>query len=162
MQAGVAGPADSRTVDRGLTSVRGTSFCLPLRFVKLKHDPNPETMKKLLFVLLVGCGLAFVSTGCSGSPKLDAGDVATYFDKAAPDLKAEATKIVEAVKAGKPADALAAAQKLANSGKLSPEQDAAIQDIVGQLEKFIGKTGGAATKAAEGAVKDATNALPKK
>ncbi|MHB9008245.1 MAG: hypothetical protein ACYDC1_15075 [Limisphaerales bacterium] len=96
-------------------------------------------MKKLLCSLLMAIGLVAVGTGCSGGKKIDLAYVEKTFETASADLKAEVTKIADEVRAQKHEDALKGAQALMAKGTLTPEEDAAIQNLVAELEAFVKK-----------------------
>ena len=96
-------------------------------------------MRALLATVTLALGLALLGTGCHSSPKLDTSLVESSFQTSGADVKTEALKIVETAKATQYQEALTAAQALVAKGKLSSDEDSAMQDLIGQLEKLAAK-----------------------
>ena len=113
---------------------------------------------KLLFVC---AALVFALVGCSKKSEVDASKLESSFASADTVQKTQATKAADAIKAGDYSAALASLQSLAREAKLTPEQKAAVNDAIAEVQKHLS---GAMTKAAEGgqkAMDDATKALKK-
>lgn len=91
-------------------------------------------MKKYIGMLCIVLVASVAMIGCGGSP---ASKVESSFASAEPSLKEGAQKAVEAVKAGNYAGAAAQLQTLAANAKLTPEQQAAIKDLIADVQKHI-------------------------
>ena len=83
------------------------------------------------------------------------------FSTADPATKSEADKAVSAAKAEDYQGALASLQKLAVQPKLTPEQQQAVQDVIGQLQKQLADSMNKATGEAQKGMNDLKKSLPK-
>jgi len=116
---------------------------------------------KAKLLILCCAALPLVFSGCAKKSEVDTSKLETSFATAEPSDKSQATKVVDAVKAGDYNAALASLKTLAQQAKLTPEQKAAIEDITTQVQKQLSQ---AISKAAEGgqkALEDAKKSLPK-
>ena len=105
--------------------------------------------------------LALTILGCAKKSEVDTSKLEKSFASAEPADKGQATKVVDAVKAGDYNAALASLKSLAQQAKLTPEQKTAIEDVTAQVQKALSQ---AISKAAEGgqkALEDAKKSLPK-
>jgi hypothetical protein len=114
-------------------------------------------------LLLLWCctALAFTS-GCSKkSGGVETGKLESSFATAEPGAKSQATKIVNALKAEDYNTALAQLRGLAQQANLTPEQKAAVQDVVEQVQKKVDEMVKKATEGTQKAMEDAKKSLPK-
>ncbi len=117
-------------------------------------------LSKWIVLTMAAVTLAFL--GCSkSSSKVDTAPVENSFATAEPTTKTSADKAVSAIKAGDYSSALSELKTLASNAKLTPEQQQAIKDVMGQVQQAITdmatKAQGAAGKAAD----DLQKSLPK-
>ena len=118
-------------------------------------------MKTRLLILSSCAVLALVMFGCAKKSDVDTAKLEKSFASAEPADKSQATKVVDAVKAGDYNAALGSLKTLAQQAKLTPEQKEAIEDVTSQVQKALSQ---AINKAAEGgqkALEDAKKSLPK-
>lgn len=115
-------------------------------------------------LLLAWCcvALVFALAGCSKKSDVDTVKFEQSFATAEPADKSEATKVVDAVKAGDYNAALASLKTLAQQAKLTPEQKAAIQDVTDQVQKQLKAVINKAVEGGEKALEDAKKSLPQK
>lgn len=115
--------------------------------------------------LLALCWCVLLTVAISGCGKkaggVNTGKLESSFATAEPAAKGHVTKVVDALKAEDYNTALASLRALAQQANLTPDQKAAVQEVMEQVQKKIddmlkGVTGGA-QKAAE----DAKKSLPK-
>ena len=99
--------------------------------------------------------------GCSKKGNVDTSPIEKSFASAEPSIKTASEKAVSAVKAADYSGALAELQKLGSQPKLTPEQQQAVKDVLGQIQKQISDMAGKAGKEAEKAAGDLQKSLPK-
>ena len=107
----------------------------------------------VMLVLVVGCGK---------KSSVDTGKLESSFQAAEPGLKSDADKVVADVKAGKYSEALADLQSLAKKAKLTPEQQAAIKDVIAQVQKVLAEAADRAAADAQKAGEELKKSLPLK
>src|SRR5437773_1825647 len=106
---------------------------------------------KVTFLILPCCAaLTLAMFGCAKKSEVDTSKMEKSFATAEPADKSQATKVVDAVKAGDYNAALASLKTLAQQAKLTPEQKSAIEDVTAQVQKQLSQ---AINKAAEGGKK---------
>jgi len=79
----------------------------------------------------------FTLAGCGKSDSIDTSKLQKAFASSEGTVKADAAKIVDAVKAGNWADALSSLKSLASNAKLTPEQTQAIKDVIAQVQAKV-------------------------
>lgn len=103
-------------------------------------------------------GLALVLVGCGKNESgIDVSKLQNAFSSANAPAKAEVDKAITAIKAGEYSQALSSLGAAAKEAKLTPEQQAAINDVVGQVKakvKGAVQEGAEQAKKAAGALQD--------
>ena len=99
--------------------------------------------------------------GCSKKSSVDTTPLETSFASAEPASKATADKAVSAIKSGDYSSGMVELQKLAAQAKLTPEQQKAVKDVLGQVQKQLSDAAAKAGKDAEKAASDLQKSLPK-
>lgn len=117
-------------------------------------------MKKFTLVLSCVLGLAFLAgTGCNSKPKISTALVTESFATASDEDKAKVQKGVDAANAGDHATALAILDELQyDLVDITPEQQAALMDLVQQLKTKLGEDWEAAAEAARQKLEEAASA----
>lgn len=95
-----------------------------------------------------------VLVGCGKKNSVDTGKLESSFKSAEPATQSDADKAVAAVKAGNYSAALTDLQRLAGKAKLTPEQQAAVKDVIAQVQKAMTEAAGKATGDAQKAGED--------
>jgi hypothetical protein len=113
------------------------------------------------FILSCCAILALIAFGCAKKTEVDTAKLEKSFATAEPADKGEATKVVDAVKAGDYNAALASLKTLAQQAKLTPEQKSAIEDVTAQVQKVLSETISKAAEGGQKALEDAKKSLPK-
>jgi len=112
-------------------------------------------MKKIIHIItitLAAFSLTFTACSKKSEVSVDTGKLEANFKTADDTTKSAVNEAVAAVKNADYAGALAKLQTVASDAKLTPEQKAAINDVIDQVKTALG---GAADKAVEGANKAA-------
>ena len=78
-----------------------------------------------------------------GSVTVDTPKLLAAFEKSDPDTMNEASQVSYAVRYGDYMKAMAAADKLSNDPKLTPEQKKVVTDVMDQIKQVINSQGGA-------------------
>ncbi|HEX2972287.1 MAG TPA: hypothetical protein VHP11_08130 [Tepidisphaeraceae bacterium] len=107
-------------------------------------------------LLMVSCllGLVFLMSGCGKSEGggIDTSKLQSAFSGAEVPAKAEVQKAITAIKAGEWTQALTALREAAKEARLTPEQQAAIKDVLQQVQtKVTGAVQSGAEQAKEAA-----------
>jgi hypothetical protein len=118
-------------------------------------------MNTKLLLLWCCASLVFTISGCSKKSEVDTTKLEKSFATAEPADKSQATKVVDAVKAGDYDAALASLKNLAQQAKLTPEQKSAIQDVTDQVQKQLTAAINKAAESGKKAMDDAKKSLPK-
>jgi outer membrane protein assembly factor BamD (BamD/ComL family) len=100
-------------------------------------------------------------SACSKTGSVDTAPLQNSFASAEATLKSSADKAISAIKSADYSGATAELQKLASQAKLSPEQQQAIKDVVGQIQKQLADAAAKAGTSVDKASKDLQKALPK-
>ena len=111
-------------------------------------------MKRPLW-LIAGIVMLAAVMGCGKKSNVDTGQLKSSFKSAEPATQGESDKAIAAIKAGNYSEALADLQRLAGKAKLTAEQQAAIKDVIAQVQKAMA---GSANKAGQ----DLKKSLPPK
>jgi hypothetical protein len=115
-------------------------------------------------LLLLWCcvALTVAVSGCGkSSGGVNTGKLESSFATAEPSAKTQVTKIVNALKAEDYNTALAQLRGLGQQANLTPEQKAAVQDVIEQVQKKVDEMVKKATEGTQKAVEDAKKSLPK-
>ncbi len=112
--------------------------------------------------LFVGILMLTVVIGCGKKSSVDTGKLESSFKSAEPATQSESDKAIAAVKAGNYSEALADLQRLAGKAKLTAEQQAAIKDVVAQVQKAMTDAANKAATDAQKAGQDLKKSLPLK
>lgn len=75
--------------------------------------------------------------GCGKKNSVDTRQLESSFKSAEPATHSESDKAIATVKAGNYSEALADLQRLAGKAKLTAEQQAAIKDVIAQVQKAM-------------------------
>lgn len=112
-------------------------------------------MKKItsiITVVIVALSLSFTACSKKGAANVDTAKLEQIFQSADGSAKSSVNEAVAAVKNADYAGALTKLQAVAKDAKLTPEQQAAVKDVIEQVRTALS---GAADKAVEGANKAA-------
>jgi len=112
-------------------------------------------MKKITSIItvsIVALSLSFTACSKKGAANVDTAKLEQIFQSADGSAKSSVNEAVAAVKNADYAGALTKLQAVAKDAKLTPEQQAAIKDVIEQVRTALS---GAADKAVEGANKAA-------
>jgi len=110
-------------------------------------------MKKLGFIaaLILSIGLLGV-VGCSKKESVDTSKVQAAYESAPDTDKEDVNKAISSIQAEDYAAGLASLQKAVANAKVTPEQKAAVQDLITQVQNKL-------SEAAKKAVDDTSKAL---
>ena len=118
-------------------------------------------MKATFLILSCFAALALTMVGCAKKSEVDTSKLEKSFATAEPADKGQATKVVDAVKAGDYNAALASLKTLAQQAKLTPEQKSAIEDVTAQVQKALSEAISKAADSSKKAADDLKKSLPK-
>lgn len=110
-------------------------------------------MKKLGFITALILSIGFLGlVGCSKKDGVDTSKVQAAFQPVLDADKADVDKAISLIQAGDYAGALTSLEKAAANIKITPEQKAALQDLITQVQNKVGEV-------AKKAVDDTSKAL---
>lgn len=118
-------------------------------------------MKTYSSIILCLAAAMIALAGCAKKDTVNTAPLEQSFKSAEPATQSSVDKTVAAIKAGDFASAGVELKTLAQNAKLTPEQQQAVKDVMGQVEKVI--TDGAAKVSAEAgkALDNVKQSLPK-
>lgn len=97
-------------------------------------------MKKLIVTLVTLIGLVMMTaTGCSKKATVDTTSFQGAFQTAPATLKTQITNVVTAIKSNDYAGAEKILQDMQDKADLSPEQDAAVMELMSKLDTLTKK-----------------------
>ena len=119
-------------------------------------------MKRLFLILAVCAGAALGLTACSKSESsVDTSKVESSFESVPAADKGDLDKAITAIKSNDYATALASLKQVASNVKLTPEQQAAVKDLIAQVQAKLTAAGSQAVDTANKAASDLQKNLPK-
>ena len=121
-------------------------------------------MKKptLMSLSIIVAAIVCLATACSKQgTSVDTAPIEKSFTGADPSVKPAADKAVSDAKAGNYSAAAADLQSLAGNAKLTPAQQQAIKDVLGQVQQALANAGKQAMDGANKAATDLQKSLPK-
>jgi hypothetical protein len=121
-------------------------------------------MKKQSFIslgIIVVAIVCFVTACSKQGTTVDTAPLEKSFAGADASVKPSADKAVSDVKAGNYSAAMADLQSLGGNAKLTPAQQQAIKDVVGQVQQALANAGKQAADSANKAATDLQKSLPK-
>ncbi|NQU10431.1 hypothetical protein HQ590_06565 [bacterium] len=117
-------------------------------------------MNRSIVIVLAAVVAVGVMTGCGKKSDVDTGQLEQSFQAAEPQAQSLVDQAVAAVQRGDYAGAMSSLQKLANQAKLTPEQQAAIKDLMARVQKAMSAAAAQAQEDAGKAVDDVKKSLP--
>ncbi len=110
-------------------------------------------MNRFTWIIALALVGALAVAGC-GKKGVSTGKLESSFASAEPATQSDVDKAVTAITAGKYSEAMAYLNKVASKAKLTPEQEAAVKDVIAQVQKQLsaeaGKAAGELEKSADG------------
>lgn len=110
---------------------------------------------------MVVVALTLAVVGCKKGESVDTSPIENAFASAEAATKSAADKAVAAIKSADYAGALTELKTLAEKGKLTPEQEQAIKDVMAKVQQFVTDAANKAAGEANKAVGDLQNSLKK-
>ena len=120
-------------------------------------------MKKPTFISLgiIAASIACLFSACSKQGSVDTAPLEKSFAGADASVKPSSDKAVSDLKAGNYSGAMADLQSLAGNAKLTPAQQQAVKDVIGQVQQALANAGKQAADSASKAASDLQKSLPK-
>lgn len=118
-------------------------------------------MKTSRWILIAIVAAALGLVGCAKKNTVDTTQLLSSFKGAEASQQGSVDKVVSAVKSADYTGALAELQTLLKDVKLTPEQKAAVNDLIAQVQKVVPDAAASAASEGRKAVDDMKKALPK-